>query len=138
MSASADSAATRPEFTEFSTLLEGWAAAIVANDADRIAEYATPDWMITGPSTGPGTLAGFLALVRSGELTHSAMAFTVLEVRVRGEVAVVLAHSTNQGTWRGESFASDEWVTDVFFRMDGSWRCTMSALTPNDRPGAGS
>lgn len=73
----------------------------------------------------------FLAFVASGDLTHSAMDFTVLDARVYGDVAVVLAHGTNQGKWRGEPFISDEWVTDVFVRRPGGWRCALSALTPN-------
>ncbi|WP_241996909.1 nuclear transport factor 2 family protein [Rhodococcus sp. SMB37] len=61
----------------------------------------------------------FLAFVASGDLTHSAMDFTVLDARVYGDVAVILAHGTNQGKWRGEPFISDEWVTDVFVRRPG-------------------
>jgi len=123
--------ASQPDNAEFSTLLDDWAAAIVANDADRIAAFATPDWVITGPESGPGNLADYLTAVRSKELMHSAMDFTVIEARVKGDVAAVLTHSTNRGTWNGESFASDEWATEIFFRIDGDWRCTMTSLTPN-------
>ena len=66
---------------EFATLLAAWADAIVANDAERIAAFAEPDWIITGPEGGPGGLEGFLAVVRSGELTHSEMSFRVLEAQ---------------------------------------------------------
>jgi hypothetical protein len=48
-----------------------------------------------------------------------------------GDVAVVLAHGTNRGTWQGAPFAADEWVTDVFVGRADGWRCTISALTPN-------
>ncbi|MGH9261019.1 MAG: nuclear transport factor 2 family protein [Acidimicrobiales bacterium] len=116
---------------EFETLLADWAAAIVANDPARIARFAEPDWVITGPEGGPGGLDQFLQVVASGELTHSEMAFELLEVRVLGDVAVVLAHGTNRGTWRGSPFGADEWVTEVFVRRGEEWRCTMSALTPN-------
>lgn len=115
----------------FQALLDDWAAAIVANDADRIAEFAEPDWALVTPESGPRPLRAFLALVTSGELTHTDMTFEVLDVRVAADAAVVLAHGTNHGTWRGEPFAADEWVTEMFVRRDGRWRCTMSALTPN-------
>ena len=59
------------------------------------------------------------------------MDFELLDARVYGDVAVVLAHGTDRDEWRSESFASDEWVTDVFVRRPGGWRCAMSALTPN-------
>lgn len=115
----------------FHALLQGWADAIVADDADRIGAFAEPDWMLVGPEGGPIGRKSFLAFVASGDLTHSAMNFEVLDARVYGDVAVVLAHGTNRGQWRGESFASDEWVTDVFVRRSDGWRCALSALTPN-------
>ena len=116
---------------EFATLLDDWARAIVANDAPRIASFTEPDWVIVGPEGGPGERQRFLDLVESGELTHSDMSFTVLDARVYGDVAVVLAHGTNHGTWQGQPFASDEWVTDIFVRREGQWLCAFSALTPN-------
>lgn len=116
--------------TTFQALLDQWAAAIVANDAARIGSFAEPDWVIVGPEGGPGELAPFLALVESGALTHSEMAFELLQARVYGDVAVVLAHGTNKGSWQGTPFAADEWVTEVFVRRPNGWRCAFSALTP--------
>ncbi|MEE2060706.1 nuclear transport factor 2 family protein [Rhodococcus artemisiae] len=115
----------------FHALLRGWADALVADDADRIGAFAEPDWMLVGPEGGAVGRETFLAFVASGDLTHSAMDFTVLDARVYGDVAVVLAHGTNRGSWRGEPFAADEWVTDVFVRRPGGWLCALSALTPN-------
>ncbi|HEY5854059.1 MAG TPA: nuclear transport factor 2 family protein [Aldersonia sp.] len=115
----------------FRTLLRRWAEAIVADDAERIGAFAEPDWTLVGPEGGPIGGKQFLAFVASGDLTHSQMDFELLDARVYGDVAVVLAHGTNRGEWRGEPFASDEWVTDVFVRRPGGWRCAMSALTPN-------
>src|SRR5690625_391632 len=116
---------------EFQLLLEAWAAAIVANDPQRMARFAEPDWVLVGPEGGPVGLDRFRAVVASGELTHSEMSFEVLEVRRFGDVAVVLAHGTNHGTFRGVPFAADEWVTEMFVRREGTWRCSMTALTPN-------
>lgn len=115
----------------FQSLLDQWADALVANDASRIGSFAEPDWVIVGPEGGPGERAPFLALVESGDLTHSEMSFEVLDARVYGDVAVVLAHGTNKGTWQGTEFAADEWVTDVFVRRPEGWRCAFSTLTPN-------
>jgi ketosteroid isomerase-like protein len=122
---------TGSEVESFQSILDAWAAAIVANDAERIGAFAEPDWVIVGPEGGPGTRDQFLAVVESGELTHSDMAFRILEARTYGDVAVVLAHGTNHGEWQGAPFGADEWVTDVFVRRDGGWRCAFSALTPN-------
>lgn len=116
---------------EFQALLDDWAAVIVANDADRIAAFAEPDWELVTPESGPMPLDRFLAVVRDGSLTHSEMTFDVRSVRRHGDTAVVVAHGTNHGEWNGEPFSADEWVTELFVRRDGHWRCALSALTPN-------
>jgi hypothetical protein len=83
------------------------------------------------PETGQISGNRFLAVVTSGELTHSRMSFEVVEVRLLGDVAVVVGRGTNGGSWQGEPFEADEWVTEVFVRRNGTWRCSVSALTPN-------
>jgi len=114
----------------FQLLLDRRAAAIVANDADQIAIFAEPDWLLVTPEGGPVPLDRFPSVVADGALRHTAMAFELAQVRVFGDVAVVLARGTNQGTWQGAAFAADEWVTEVFVRRAHGWRCTMSGLTP--------
>lgn len=116
---------------EFQAILDAWADAIVANDPKRIASFAAPDWIIVTPEGGPGHLEHFLQFVASGELVHDAMTFEVLEVRRFGECAIVMAHGTNGGTWQGQPFTADEWITEVFVTSSDGWRCTVSALTPN-------
>lgn len=119
------------ELAIFQTLLDQWAEAIVANDAVRIGSFAEPDWIMVTPEGGPGKREGFLASVESGNLTHSEMAFEVLEARIYDDVAVVLAHGTNKGRWKATAFAADEWVTETFIRRESGWSCAFSALTPN-------
>jgi len=116
---------------EFQSHLNDWAAAIVANDPGRIDDFVEPNWLIVGPEGGPVSRERFLAVVESGELSHSDMLFEVLEARTYGDVALVLAHGTNHGSWRGARFGADEWVTEVFVRRSDGWRCSFSALTPN-------
>ncbi|QDB79022.1 nuclear transport factor 2 family protein [Georgenia wutianyii] len=115
---------------EMRGVLDAWAQAIVANDADRIGAYAAQDWVLVGTG-GTVDRRQFLDLVRSGRLTHEEMGFEVLDVRELGDVVVVLAHGTNSGHWEGRSFHEDEYTTDVFARdADGAWRCVVTTLTP--------
>lgn len=110
-------------------LLDAWAQAIVANDADRIGSFAAEDWALVGTG-GTVPRERFLDLVRSGRLTHEEMAFEVLDVRDLGDVVVVIAHGTNSGHWEGEPFHEDEYTTEVFTRdADGGWRCVVTTLT---------
>lgn len=38
---------------EMQGVLDAWAAAMVADDADRIAAFADPDWVLVTPNRGP-------------------------------------------------------------------------------------
>jgi len=78
---------------EMQALLDGWAAAIVANDADRIDAYAEEDWTLVGTG-GAMPRRRFLDLVRSGRLTHEEMRFEVLDVWDRGDVPSPREEST--------------------------------------------
>ncbi|MET9829324.1 nuclear transport factor 2 family protein [Streptomyces sp. NPDC006385] len=106
-----------------------WAAAMVSNDAARIAEFMADDWVIVSES-GISTRERFLAFVESGDLTHSAFQLVgEPRIRVHGDAAVVTARVTNTAHYRGERFDADEWTTDVFVRRDDRWLCVLSHIT---------
>lgn len=123
-------AVDRDGHEEFQAVLDRWASAIVANDADAIAGFAEPDWELVTPESGPVSLDRFLALVRDGSLTHAEMSFDVRSVRRHGDLVTVVAHGTNRGEFNGEPFTANEWVTETFIRRPDGWRCVISALTP--------
>ena len=116
--------------SEWQTLLDSWAEAIVANDPARIAAFMEPDWTLVTPEAGPVRREAFLEAVATGALTHEVMTFDVTEVRPLGDAVVVVAHGKNSGTYRGQAFSADEWVTEIFVRREGGWRCAVTALTP--------
>ncbi|MEV4876479.1 nuclear transport factor 2 family protein [Streptomyces cyaneofuscatus] len=114
--------------------VDAWAAAIVANDAERIAAFMADEWVIVSES-GITDRDTFLAFVTSGDLTHSAMqAITPPRIRVHGDTAVVTARITNTAHYGGDRFDADEWTTDVFVRRNGHWRCVLSHITPAAAP----
>lgn len=113
---------------EFSSLLQEWATAIVANDPETIGVFAEDDWVMVGEG-GIFPREQFLAAVASGEITHDTMSFDVHDVRIHGAVAVVVARGKNSGTYKGEPFQLDEWVSEVFVRRDEGWKCTLTHLT---------
>ena len=114
---------------ELLALGEDWAAAMVANDADRIGSYMADDWVIVS-ERGISTKEDFLAFVRSGQLTHS-MFEMVGDARIReyGDTAVLSARIVNTAHFGGQQFDADEWTTDVFVRRDGKWLCALSHIT---------
>jgi uncharacterized protein (TIGR02246 family) len=111
-------------------MADEWAAAIVSDDAHRIAAFMAEDWVIVSAS-GIESRERFLALVESGALSHSAMArASEARIKVYGDVAVYTARVTNTAHYQGQRFDADEWTTDVFVRRDGRWLCVLSHITP--------
>ncbi|MCA1272874.1 nuclear transport factor 2 family protein [Streptomyces rubiginosohelvolus] len=122
------------DHARLTAIVDDWAAAIVANDADRIGSFMADEWVIVSES-GIADREEFLGYVRSGALTHSAMeAVAPPRVRVHGDTAVVTARITNTAHYGGQRFDADEWTTDVFVRRDGHWRCVLSHITPAAPP----
>jgi len=119
---------------DLAALEDEWAKAIVSNDADRIGEFMADDWVIVS-ETGTATRQQFLSYVRSGALTHSAMdRIGDARVRVYGDTAVFTARVTNTAHHERRRFDADEWVTDVFVRHHGRWRCVLTQITAVARP----
>src|SRR5690625_5467543 len=77
--------------TVFQHLLDDWAEAIVANDAERIGAFVSPEWQLVDTG-GIIPLKKFLDVVGSGDLTHETMRFEVLSVQVQDHTAVVVSY----------------------------------------------
>ena len=117
---------------------EEWAAAMVANDADRIGSFMADEWVMVS-ERGLSTKEYFLEFVRGGQLTHSMFEMRGdARIKVYGETAVLSARIVNTAHFGGQQFDADEWTTDVFLKRDGKWLCVLSHITPalNDfKPG---
>ncbi|MFI6999648.1 nuclear transport factor 2 family protein [Nocardia sp. NPDC050175] len=110
-------------------LLDEWMAAIVTNDAARIAAYMTDDWIMVSEN-GITPAARFLALVKSGVLSHSAMQrVSAATIEYRGNVAVLTVRATNTARFQGKRFDADEWTTDIFVETEQGWRCSLTHIT---------
>ena len=108
---------------------DAWAAALVDNDADRMGSFMADEWVIVSES-GISTKEDFLGLIRSADLTHSAMdRISQARVRFYGDTAVVSSRVTNTAHYRGQRFDADEWTTSVFARRGGTWLCVLSQIT---------
>ncbi|MFC9472614.1 nuclear transport factor 2 family protein [Nocardia sp. NPDC056952] len=119
----------RAEADQLLAVLDEWQVAIVANDADQIGSYMADEWIMVSEN-GITTAEQFLAFVRSGDLTHSAME-RVGEPRIRyhGELALLSTRVTNTAHYQGIRFDADEWTTDAFIHTDGRWRCLLTQIT---------
>jgi ketosteroid isomerase-like protein len=113
----------------FARLFREWDEALVANDAERLAAFATEGWMfVSQDGVVPGSR--FLAAVGSGAVVHDFFRSEVKSVVDLGDVAVVVVRVVNTGVFQGERFDNDEWSSDVFVRREGRWLCEVTHLTP--------
>ena len=107
-----------------------FAAAIVSNDPDRIAGFMDSEWRMID-ADGVTTRQRFLDVVRSGALTHSIMqTIGDVDIRVYGDVGLVVARVLNTAHLGGRAFDADEWTTDVFVRREQRWLCVHTHVTP--------
>ncbi|MGI5198328.1 nuclear transport factor 2 family protein [Streptomyces sp. CA-288835] len=121
---------TEADLREIERVADAWAAAIVADDADAMAECMAEEWCMVAP-TGIDGRDKLLSLVRSGTLSHSAMERVgPARVRVYGDTAVWSARVTNTAHYGGERYDADEWTTDVYVRRRGRWVCVLTQTTP--------
>jgi ketosteroid isomerase-like protein len=116
--------------TELSEVEEAFNRAMISNDVSRIAACIADDWVLVTPEAGVVSRERILGVVASGELTHDTMTKDVARVKVYADIALVTARGRNTGSFKGQPIAADEWITDVYHRVDGRWLCRLTHLTP--------
>ena len=105
-------------------------AAMISNDVARIADCISDDWVLVTPEVGPVSREGMLSAIASGVLSHETMTKSISRVKVYGDMAVVTGRGQNTGTFRGEAIEADEWITDIYRKVDGEWKCVLTHLSP--------
>lgn len=127
----ADHAADDAARQEILTLVEDWAKALVSNDADTISGFMDDDWVVVG-TTGIMDKQEFLSLTKSGAATHETMELVgAARIQIYGDTAVLTVRDKNSGSFKGQPFTADEWITHVFRRRaEGRWLCVLNHVTP--------
>jgi ketosteroid isomerase-like protein len=115
---------------ELQKLEKEWTQAIVKNDAEAIGRFMSADWVIIGPEGNVIEKARFLAVIKTGDLTHQSMELEDLRVRVYGDTAIITAQARSKGEYQGRSFSTHERSTSVYVKKDGLWLCVLTQLTP--------
>jgi ketosteroid isomerase-like protein len=111
-------------------LEEAFNRAMVSNDVEQISRCITDDWILVTPEAGPIPRERILGLIASGVLTHATMGKTATHACVVGDMAWVTGRGQNTGTFNGDPMRADEYITDIYRRVDGQWRCMLTHLTP--------
>ncbi|GAB2675629.1 nuclear transport factor 2 family protein [Kribbella swartbergensis] len=103
--------------------------ALVGNDADLVGSFMTDDWVYVGPDgmVAKSDLVGWIA---SGRLAHHTMTVVGAERLARvGDTFVLTARKASSGTWDGTTYTTEEWISDIYVRDNGRWRCAFSQKT---------
>ena len=122
--------------TELAQVEEAFNVAMISNDVSRIAACIADDWVLVTPEVGVVSRERILGVIASGDLSHDSMTKDVRRVKVYGDIAVVTGRGRNTGCFKGQPIAADEWITDVYRRVDGRWLCVLTHLTPVVSPEA--
>jgi len=115
--------------TELLETIRDWDAAMLGNDADAIGTFMAEDWTIIGADGRVTDKAAFLAPVRDGVLSHDVMETIAPEIRIYGDLAVVIAEGRSGGRYDGQAFLERERMSCVFIRRDGRWLCAHTHLS---------
>jgi len=108
--------------------------AMITNDPATIRQCISADWVLVTPERGPVAGAAVLDAIASRTLVHDSMAKQSRIVRVLGDTGFVTGRGRNTGWFRGDPISADEWITDIYRRVDGRWLCELTHLTPATAP----
>lgn len=121
-------------FKALTSVEEAFNKAVISNDIARISSCISEDWTLVTPEVGPVSREGFLQAVEQSILSHDNMTKDIMRVRIYGTVAIVTGRGRNTGMFKGAPISADEWITDVFVKIDDRWICTLTHLTPVNAP----
>ena len=110
---------------EILKLEDEFGRAMIKNDPEAIGRLLADDWIIIDPDGGIIDRARFLAVIRSGTLSHEVMDSRDVRVRIYGNSAAVTALTTTTG----QEFNTEERATDLWVKKNGQWMCVLSQLT---------
>ncbi|HEY8399012.1 MAG TPA: nuclear transport factor 2 family protein [Flavihumibacter sp.] len=115
---------------QFQEIEDRFNQAVVSNDVAKIRKYITDDWVLVDGQGGIIPQERFFSVVEQGALSHSSMTKQILRVKLYGNIALVTGRGQNTGTWQGQPMQADEWITDVYQKINDEWLCILTHLTP--------
>jgi hypothetical protein len=106
-----------------------WDRVLLENDPVAVGEYMTDEWVYVGP-TGLVPKADIIDWIASGRLAHYSMEVTGdIRAQIVSASVLLTARKRSTGTWDGQTYAADEWITQIYAATDGGWRCAFSQKT---------
>jgi len=113
-----------------------WAAAERRGDVEALGATLADDFECVGPLGFVLDRQQYLAPRRSGDMTHEALAWEDVRVRVYGQAAVAVGTQTQRSTYQGQDASGRFRVTQIAVRDDAEapWRIAGMHLSPIAAP----
>lgn len=115
---------------QFQEIEDNFNLAVISNSVDEIKKCITSDWVLVDSQGGIIPQEGFFKVLEQGLLSHTTMTKEILRVKIYGDIALVTGRGKNTGTWQGQTFDADEWITDIYKKENDNWLCVLTHLTP--------
>ncbi len=103
-----------------------WAVAGVKKDYAAIERIMAKDWVGQDESNDKHTRAGFITVLKAGDLVITSEKMGPMTVKVVGDVAVVQGSEDEVSSWKGTDTSGKYNYTDVFAKRDGKWQAVAS------------
>lgn len=117
---------TKPAATDDAAAVERldieYQDAVGRNDQGTMAQILADDFVLISSTGKVYTKTDLLEEARSGRFHYERQDDTDRTVRVWGNTAVVTALLWARGTENGTPFAYRTWFSDVYVRLEGTWK----------------
>ena len=114
---------------KFQQIENNFNEAVVSNNVSEIKNCITEDWVLVDSQGGIISQERFFSVLEQGLYSHSSMTKEILRVKIYGDIALITSRGQNTGTWKGQPMEADEWVTDVYKKVNDSWLCVLNSAT---------
>jgi hypothetical protein len=116
--------------SQFQMIEDSLNEAYEKNDTEKISKLLADDWSILEPSTGLSGKEQFLQAIKDGNLAHSTMKKEIVQVKAYNNFAIVITRGKNEGYYLAKSFNSEQWVTNIYKKVNQRWICLLTQEAP--------
>lgn len=103
-------------------LVDRFAAAELAGDTDFLDQTLAADFTGIGPRGFMLTKEQWIDRFESGDLTHQSYTWSVLNIRLYGDTAIITGCQSFTGQHKGRDIQGNSRGTLIFVLIDGQWQ----------------
>jgi hypothetical protein len=112
--------------SKFQKINDDLNGAYETNDPKVISRLLSNDWTILEAIAGLKDKEQFLKAIIKEELLHTKMKKKVVHARLHNDVAIIVSKGKSEGTYMGDAFNTETWVTNIYKKDNLQWLCVMT------------